>query len=36
MSTRSTSIFNHPNVAKRLSVLHDKYAIGSADKALNH
>jgi hypothetical protein len=31
MSTRSTSIFKDPNVAKHLSLLHDKYV---ADKAL--
>jgi hypothetical protein len=34
MSTRSTSIFKDPNVAKHLSLLHDKYVIVSADKAL--
>ena len=33
MSTRSTSIFKDPNVAKHLSHLHDKYCIVSADKA---
>jgi hypothetical protein len=33
MSTRSTSIFKDPNVAKHLSLLHDKYVIVSADKA---
>ena len=33
MSTRSISIFKDPNVAKHLSLLHDKYAIVSADKA---
>jgi hypothetical protein len=36
MSTRSTSIFKDPNVAKRLSLLHDKYVIVSADKAPNN
>ena len=34
MSTRSTSIFKDPNVAKHLS-LHDKYFIFSADKSPN-
>ena len=34
MSTRSTSIFKDPNVAKHLSLLHDTYGIVSADKAL--
>ena len=33
MSTRSISIFEDPNVAKHLSLLHDKYVIVSADKA---
>jgi hypothetical protein len=33
MSTRSTSIFKDQNVAKHLSLLHDKYVIVSADKA---
>ena len=33
MGTRSTSIFKDPNVAKHLSLLHDKYVIVSADKA---
>jgi len=33
MSTRSTSIFKDPNVAKHLSLLHDKYVIVSAEKA---
>ena len=33
MSTRSTSIFKDPNVAKHLSLLHDKYVIVSTDKA---
>ena len=36
MSTRSISIFKDPNVAKHLSLLHDKYAIVSADKAPNN
>jgi hypothetical protein len=36
MSTHSTSIFNDPNVAKHLSLLHDKYVIVSADKAPNN
>ena len=36
MSTRSTSIFKDPNVAKHLSLLHDKYGIVSADKAPNN
>jgi len=36
MSTRSTSIFKDPNVAKHLSLLHDKYVIVSADKAPNN
>jgi hypothetical protein len=35
MSTRSTSIFKDPNVAKHLSLLHDKYVV-SADKAPNN
>jgi hypothetical protein len=35
MSTRSTSIFKDPNVAKHLSLLHDKYVIFSADKFHN-
>jgi hypothetical protein len=35
MSIRSTSIFMDPNVAKHLSLLHDKYVIVSADKAPN-
>ena len=34
--TRSTSIFKDPNVAKHLSLLHDKYVIVSADKAPNN
>ena len=36
MSTRSTSVFKDPNVAKHLSLLHDKYVIVSADKAPNN
>ena len=36
MSTRSTSIFKDPNVAKHLSLLHDKYVIVSTDKAPNN
>ena len=36
MSTRFTSIFKDPNVAKHLSLLHDKYVIVSADKASNN
>ena len=36
MSTRSTSIFKDPNVAKHLSLLHDKYVIVSAEKAPNN
>ena len=36
MSTRSTSIFKDPNVAKHLSLLHDKYVIVSADTAHNN
>ena len=32
MSTRSTSIFKDLNVAKHLSLLHEKYLIVSADK----
>ena len=34
--TRSTTIFKDPNVAKHLSLLHDKYVIVSADKAPNN
>jgi hypothetical protein len=33
MSSRCTSIFKDPNVAKHLFFLHDKYVIVSADKA---
>jgi hypothetical protein len=36
MSMRSTSIFKDPNVAKHLSLLHDKYVIVSTDKAPNN
>jgi len=36
MSTRFTSILKDPNVAKHLSLLHDKYVIVSADKAPNN
>jgi hypothetical protein len=36
MSTRSTSIFKDPNVAKHLSLLHVKYVIVSVDKAPNN
>jgi len=36
MSTRSTSIFKDPNVAKHLSLFHDKYVFVSADKAPNN
>ena len=36
MSIRSTSILKDPNVAKHLSLLHDKYVIVSADKAPNN
>ena len=36
MSTRSTSIFKDPNVAKHLSLFHDKYVIVSADKVPNN
>ena len=36
MSTRSTSIFNTPNVAELLSLLQDKYAIVCANKAPNN
>ena len=34
MSTRYTSIFKDPNVAKHLSLHHDKYCIFFADNAL--
>jgi hypothetical protein len=36
MNNRSESIFKDPNVAKHLSLLHDKYVIVSADKSLNN
>ena len=36
MSNRSTSISKDPNVAKHLSLLHDKYVIVSTDKAPNN
>ena len=36
MSTHFTSIFKDPNVAKHLSLLHDKQVIVSADKAPNN
>jgi len=36
MNTRSTSIFKDPNVAKHLSLLHDKHDIVSAEKAPNN
>jgi hypothetical protein len=36
VNSRSTSIFKDPNVAKHLSLLHDKYVIVSADKAPNN
>jgi len=36
MSTRSTSIFKDPKVAKHLSLLHVKYVIFSTDKAPNN
>jgi hypothetical protein len=36
MRNRSTSNFKDPNVAKHLSLLHDKYCIVSADKAPNN
>ena len=36
MSTRSTPIFKDPNVAKHLSLLHDKYVTVSTDKAPNN
>ena len=35
MSTRSTTIFKDPNVAKHLSLLHDKYEIVSTEKTPN-
>ena len=36
MSTRTTSIFKDPNVAKHLSHFHDKYVVVPADKIPNH
>ena len=36
MSTRSTSILKDPEVAKHMSLLHDKYVIVSTDKAPNN
>ena len=36
MNSRSTSIFKDPDVAKHLSLLHDKCVIVSADKASNN
>ena len=36
MSTGSTAIFKDPNVAKHMSLLHDKYVVVSADKAPNN
>ena len=36
MSSRCTSIFKDPNVAKHLFFLHDKYVIVSADKAYSN
>ena len=36
MSTRSTTIFKDPNVAKHLSLLHAKYVVVSSDKAPNN
>jgi hypothetical protein len=36
MSTRSTSLFKDPHVAKHLSLLHYKYVIVSADKVPNN
>ena len=36
MITRSTPIFKDQNVAKHLSLLHDKYVIVPADKAPNN
>ena len=35
MNTRSTTIFKDPNVAKHLSLLHDKYEIVSTEKTPN-
>ena len=36
MNTRSTSIIKDPNVAKHMSLLHDKYVIVFADEATNN
>ena len=36
MSTHSTPIYKDSNVAKHMSLLHDKYVIVSTDKAPNH
>ena len=36
MSTRATSIFKDPHVAKHLSHLHDKYVVVPVDKAPNN
>ena len=36
MSSHSTSIFKDPNVAKHLSLLHDKYVIVFDEKAPNN
>jgi hypothetical protein len=36
MSTRSTSVFKDPNVAKHPSLLHDKYVIVSTGKSPNN
>ena len=35
MSTRSTSILKDPEVAKHMSLLHDKYVVVHEDKASN-
>ena len=35
MSSRTTSIFKDPNVAKHMSLLHDKDVVVPADKAPN-
>ena len=36
MSTRATSIFKDPNVAKHLSHLYDKYVVVPAEKGSNN
>jgi len=36
MNTCSTSIFKTQHLAKYLSLLHDKYAIVSTDKAITY